>query len=136
MTIVLDCNILVMSLTSRSPYHKIYKALVNGKFNLAVTEDIVLEYEEVIQRKYNLRTANAFISLLKELPNVAYYTAYYKWSLIEKDPDDNKYCDCAIASSSSYLVTEDKHFTVLNSIDFPPLTTLSIDAFLEMVQSE
>lgn len=44
MTVVIDCNILVICLTSRSPYHGIYQALVNEKFNLAVTSEIILEY--------------------------------------------------------------------------------------------
>ena len=34
----------------------------------------------------------------------------------DKDPDDNKYCDCAIAGNAKYLVTEDKHFQILKSI--------------------
>jgi predicted nucleic acid-binding protein len=51
MTVVIDCNIFVMCLTSNSHYHLIYQALVTGKFNLAVSVDIMLEYEEVIQRK-------------------------------------------------------------------------------------
>ncbi|RZL15411.1 MAG: putative toxin-antitoxin system toxin component, PIN family [Pedobacter sp.] len=136
MIVVLDCNILVMCLTSRSPYHPIYKSLVSGKFELAVTEDIVLEYEEIIQRKYSVSTANSFVSLINELPNVKYVTAYYKWSLIDKDPDDNKYCDCAIASSAMYLVTEDKHFSVLRTIPFPKLNTISIDQFLHTLTSK
>ena len=48
MTAVIDCNIIVMCLTTRSPYHTIYKSLVSGKFDLAITTDIVLEYQEII----------------------------------------------------------------------------------------
>lgn len=51
MTVVLDCNILVMCLTSRSPYHIICKSFVSGKFELIITTDILLEYEEIIQQK-------------------------------------------------------------------------------------
>jgi predicted nucleic acid-binding protein len=51
MTVVIDCNVLVMCLTSRSPWHIIYQSLVAGKFDLAVTGEIVLEYEEIIQKK-------------------------------------------------------------------------------------
>ncbi len=43
MTVVVDCNILVMCLTSRSPFHIIYQALVAQRFELAVTTDILLE---------------------------------------------------------------------------------------------
>jgi len=118
-------------LTSKSKYHPIYKALVRGDFELAITAEIALEYEEIIQRKYNLKTAQAFLSLLKELPNVHYIAVHFNWMLIESDEDDNKYVDCAIASRAAYLVTEDKHFAILKKIPFPKLATISIDGFLE-----
>ncbi|MEC3878749.1 putative toxin-antitoxin system toxin component, PIN family [Parapedobacter sp. 10938] len=130
MTVVLDCNIIVMSLTSRSAYHRIYRALVNGDFKIAVSSEIMLEYEEVIERKYNIRTARAFVSLLRELPNVLHTTVYFNWKLIEGDTDDNKYVDCAIAAQAEYIVTQDKHFHVLKQIAFPKVQTISIDTFL------
>lgn len=105
---------------------------MTGKFTLVVTDEIILEYEEIIQDKYGITTANAFIALLRELPNVHYIIPYYKWQLIDTDPDDNKYCDCAIAGSADYLVTEDKHFAVLKNIPFPKLTTVNIDSFAAM----
>jgi putative PIN family toxin of toxin-antitoxin system len=129
MTAVIDCNILVMCLTSRSTYHTIYKSLLSGKFDLAITTEIVLEYQEIIEQKYGVATANAFIALLNELPNVHFVTTYYHWQLITADPDDNKYCDCAIAARADYLVTEDGHFDVLQSIPFPQINTISIDSF-------
>ena len=133
MTVVLDCNILVICLTSRSPYHNIYKALVGGKFTLAVTNDILLEYQEIIEQKYGLTTANTFIALLNELPNVVQVTAYYHWRLLTEDEEDNKYCDCAIAVSANHLVTEDKHFDVLKRLSFPPIHIVSIDDFAALV---
>ena len=135
MTVVIDCNIFVMCLTSRSPYHIIYQSLISGKFNLAVSVDIILEYEEIIQQKYSVATANALISLLNELPNVYHANAHYQWRLIESDVDDNKYCDCAIAAQASYIVTEDRHFDVLQNIPFPSLSVIDVDRFLEIVQS-
>jgi hypothetical protein len=33
MKVVPDCNILVMCLSSKSPYHFIYQSLIKGKFN-------------------------------------------------------------------------------------------------------
>jgi len=130
MIIALDCNILVMSLTSRSPYHIIYKSLVQQKYTLVISEEILLEYEEIVQRKYGISTANALMSLLKELPNVRFQTSYYKWRLITTDEDDNKYIDCAIAGSANYLVTQDRHFQILKQIDFPKVNVISIDEFI------
>ena len=135
MTVVLDCNILVMCLASGSPYHVIYQSLVNGIFQLVLTNDILLEYEEIIQRKYSIAAARAFVNLLNELPNVHYLHAYYQWQLITKDPDDNKYCDCAIAGQAAYIVTEDRHFDILKNVPFPSVPVIGIDHFLEVMQS-
>jgi putative PIN family toxin of toxin-antitoxin system len=134
MTVVIDCNIFVMCLVSRSPYHFIYQSLVKGRFKLAITADILLEYEEVLQIKYSVATAKAFVTLLNELPNIEYVHPQYQWRLITADPDDNKYCDCAIAGQASYIVTEDKHFDSLKNIPFPSVNTLTIQQFLEILK--
>ena len=78
MKAVLDCNILVMCLSSKSPYHIIYQSLIKGKFNLAISSEILLEYQEILQQKYSIPTANALVALLKELPNVQFCTPFYK----------------------------------------------------------
>jgi uncharacterized protein len=68
MRVAIDCNILVTCLSSHSPYHNIYTSLVNGKFELVVSQDILLEYEEIIQIKYGVDTASSFMSLLTVMP--------------------------------------------------------------------
>ena len=133
MTIVADTNIWIISLTSRSPYHEIFIALRNGKFDLAISNEILTEYHEVISNKYSPRVANEFIHLLTELPNVHYTTVYYYWDLIKADQDDNKFADCAIAAAADYLVTEDNHFNILHQIDFPKVTLLGIDDFSALI---
>jgi uncharacterized protein len=59
---------------------------------------------------------------------------YYFWQLIEQDVDDNKFVDCAIACNADYLVSNDKHFDVLAPLDFPKVTVIKAQAFLEIVQ--
>jgi putative PIN family toxin of toxin-antitoxin system len=129
MRVVFDCNILVACLNSRSPYHNIYTSLVKGKFELVVSQDILLEYEEIIQIKYGPGTTAAFMSLLALLPNVLFVHPFYKWNLINVDPDDNKYCDCAISGAADYIVTEDGHFSVLNKVPFPSIQIIGLADF-------
>jgi uncharacterized protein len=90
MIVVLDCNVIIMCLSSRSPYHVIYQGLVKGKYQIVVTTEIIFEYTEIIQKKYGERTARSFMLLLAALSNVHQVTSYYKWLLIDADPDDNK----------------------------------------------
>jgi predicted nucleic acid-binding protein len=108
--------------------------LIKAKFDLAISSEILLEYEEIIQQKYGVPTANALIYLLKELPNVHHFAPYYKWKLIEADPDDNKYTDCAIAGQADYLVTEDRHYSMLRHIPFPKVPTISIEDFTQLIR--
>lgn len=136
MTVVIDSNILVICLTSKSPWHFIYQALVKKLFVLAISQEIVFEYREIISQKYNAATANSFIALLNELSNVKLVNPYFKWQLISADPDDNKYCDCAIASQSDFLVTEDRHFSVVKNITFPKLSILSLEEFAGKIRLE
>jgi putative PIN family toxin of toxin-antitoxin system len=133
MIIVLDTNILVVSLTSRSPYHKIFTALKNNKYTLAVSTEIKMEYQEIISDKYSSRIAHELLNLLSELPNVLFTTVYYHWQLISADKEDNKFVDCAIASAADYVVTEDNHFNILRQIDFPKVNLADINAFSNII---
>jgi len=56
--IVLDTNILLVAISPRSPYHWIFDAFINEKFNLCVTTDILLEYEEIISKHMGKKLAD------------------------------------------------------------------------------
>lgn len=130
MVAVIDTNIFVVSLTSRSPYHKIYTSLVEGNYGLAVSNEILLEYAEVLTKKYSPRVAHEFLNLLVELPNVQFVNIHYNWKLIAVDKDDNKFIDCAVAASANCIVTEDNHFNILKSITFPKVNIIGIHQFM------
>lgn len=132
---VIDTNIWVMSLSSSSPYHIIFQALITRKFEIAISHDILLEYEEVLLRKYGSKTALTFLELLDVLPNVRFIQYYYQWNLIDSDPDDNKYVDVAVASGAEFLVTEDRHFKILQQIPFPSVKCIDVDSFVNLVNN-
>jgi len=75
MKIVIDTNVLVSSLSQKSQYHWLIQKLLDEKFDLHVTGEI-LEYEEILIQKYSYTVANNFIAALKELSNV-YFTQIY-----------------------------------------------------------
>jgi predicted nucleic acid-binding protein len=54
---------------------------------------------------------------------------YYKWQLIEADPD-NKFVDVAIAANADFLVTNDRHFEVLKQLAFPRVPVIRLQEFL------
>ena len=109
MKIVLDTNILLVSIGSKSKYRPIFDKLINGEFDLSIGYEILLEYEEIITRKTNYIVANNVLELITSLPNVKMEVPYYNWNLLS-DKDDNKFVDLFVSSSSDYLVSNDKVF--------------------------
>lgn len=132
-TFVLDTNVLLVSISSKSRYHWIFQGLTHQEFKVAVTSDILSEYEEIISRKYSIPVARNVIRTLLLLPNVIRTEVYYHWNLIQNDRDDDKFVDCAVASNADAIVTHDRHFNVLESIPFPSLTILTISEFKEVL---
>jgi len=132
--VVIDTNVLVASLSSKSIYHWLIKLLLNEKIELYVTDEIILEYEEILGTKYSGSVAANFLVALKELPNVHFTQIYFYWNLIS-DPDDNKFVDCYIAAGANYLLTHDSHFSILKSIEFPRINVINIHEFSEVIKS-
>lgn len=128
-TVVLDTNVLLVSISDRSPYHWIYKSLREGRYDLVVTTDIVLEYEEIIGQHLGGDVAGDVRDALTRYPNVVPVRRYYRWNLIEADPDDNKFVDCAVAGNADCLVTNDRHFDVLKRNLYPRVTVITPEAF-------
>jgi uncharacterized protein len=134
MKIVVDTNILWVSISRRSKSHWVLKDLIDGKYTLCVTTDVIDEYEEIISQKLGQETAKSIMELLDNLPNVEYITKFYQWGLIQVDYDDNKFVDCAIAANAHYLATNDKHFNILKKIPFPKVNVISLDEFKLLIK--
>ena len=130
MNIVLDTNCLLIAISDRSRFHRVWQAFIHGDYTLCVTNEILEEYAEVISRNINERVAQTVIYLLMTLSNVKYTDPHFRFHLITTDPDDNKFVDCAIAANAKYIVTEDHHFEVLKDIPFPHVEVISIEQFL------
>jgi putative PIN family toxin of toxin-antitoxin system len=132
MKVVIDTNVLVSALSSRSVYHWLVTELFNEKFNVYVTDEILLEYQEILERKYSAATANNFMAALQLLQTVHFTHIYFRWQLL-KDEDDNKFADCAIAANADYLITNDRDFNILKQINFPKISVVAIRDFEKII---
>lgn len=134
MRIVLDTNCLLASLSKRGAYFNVWRGLQEGKYTLCVSNEILEEYEEIIAQKTNSVIASNVIQTLLNAPSVELIDAFFRFELIKKDPDDNKFVDCAIAGNATYVVSNDSHFDILKEIDFPKLILKSLQEFSAMLQ--
>ena len=126
--VVLDTNVLVVSVSSKSKLHWVFKKLIDKEYTLCVTTEILAEYAEILERLMGKATSSSVMGVLENLSNVEYITTYYRFRLL-KDDDDDKFVDCAIASNASYIVSHDKDFKVLQEITFPVVKVIDTEAF-------
>ena len=133
MRIVLDTNSLIIALSSKNKYGVVWKAFLEGRYTLCVSNEILEEYVEVIGRNLSPTLADmvAYAILLRK--NVERIDPHFRFGLITADADDNKFVDCAIIAGAKYIVTEDRHFNVLKEIQFPRVEIVGIDRFAEML---
>jgi uncharacterized protein len=134
MRVVLDTNSLLVSIGRKSKYRPIFNALLDGKICLLVSNDILSEYVEKIEEKTNAQIAENISNFLVRSPDVEKIEIYFKWSIISADAEDNKFVDCALNGRAEYLVTDDRHYNILNTIGFPLVKVIRTASFLDIVK--
>ena len=132
--VVLDTNCLLASISSRSDFFIVWHGLHEGKYTLCVSNDILAEYEEIIAQKATPTVAKHVVDALVDSDYVEFVDPQFRLGLIRKDPDDNKFVDCAFAANAAFIVSNDHHFDVLESIEFPKIMVLRLQQFAAMLK--
>jgi putative PIN family toxin of toxin-antitoxin system len=135
MTVCLDTNVFLQMFGRNRPFYPILRGLLDGRFILAVSTEILLEYEEItlkLSGAERWRDVATFLELLSQLHgNIRQIEPHYRFGVVAVDPDDNKFCDCAIAADADFVVTEDGHFSALKSAGYKP-QPLGPDGFIRL----
>ena len=128
MKVVVDTNCLLESINRKRPAYNLYLIFQELKFDWVISNEIYLEYREVLTKFYSEDTAEYVLSRLLNSSNVIFQEAYFKWDLIQIDTSDNKFVDLAISSN-------DKHFNVLKELEFPRVHVVHLNEFLSLINN-
>ena len=124
MRVCIDTNVLIQLFGRARPLGQIADALQQGTLQLAVSNEILLEYEETMSRlsgPARWQIVWRFLDGVSRLHNnLLYVEPHFRFQVIVADPDDNKFVDCAIAAEADFVITSDRHFDVLNSGGYKP----------------
>lgn len=134
--VVLDTNCLVQMISVHSSYRSVWQAFREGRYILCVSNEILNEYQEILERVANAVVARNIVNAIVRSPFTQFFTPHFRFRLIEQDPDDNKFVDCAIIAGADYIVSEDSHFRVLETISFPVVHVIRLNEFQEMLEKE
>ena len=134
--VVIDTNIFIATIGRKSQFRWIFDCLIRGKIVLCVSNEILLEYREILARKTNREIAENVIEFLSISPFVEKNEVYFNFQLIANDLDDNKFADCAVSSNVAWLVSNDRHFQILKTIEFPKINVLTLPEFEKKYKQE
>ena len=132
--VVLDTNVILNALSRKLPYQSVLQDLISGKYELCITTEILLEYEEKVAEFYSPSTASLLLDALTMSSHVYKKEVFFRFNLIP-DLDDNKFVDCAFASNAHFLVSDDRVFRILKNLDFPKIEVLTLEEFMEVVEA-
>lgn len=133
MKVVIDTNVMLICISTKSKVNAIFQHLVLGNLELCLSTEIMLEYEEIFEQNSGAKGKELLEDIIFYLPKTSYFQPYFVWNLIAKDPDDNKFVDCAIVANADYIITDDKHFNALSEIDFPKVNVISSTDFVKLI---
>jgi len=134
--VVLDTNCLLVCIANSSKFHSVWTAFLNEEYRLCVSNEIMTEYEEIIARKTSLTFAEMIIQIILNSENVDFVNPSYRFRLIVADPDDNKFVDCAVIANADYIVSQDTHFDILKTINFPKVRVIRIEEFAKELKND
>ncbi|NLS76220.1 MAG: putative toxin-antitoxin system toxin component, PIN family [Chloroflexi bacterium] len=138
MRVVLDANVLVSALISpRGATAQLLQVWEEGRLPLLISEAILRELDRVLhypklQERYRLpegriarflqflRTQGVLVEPIKRL------------SVIERDPTDDRYLECAVAGEAQIIVSGDKHLLELGT--YQGIQILSPAGFLAFLR--
>ena len=137
MRAVIDTNVLISGLISKAGFPaKVVDAWVARKFQPVVSEKVIEEYSTVLTRdKFSsLGTVEERLNLLNMLlsfEHVVLASSQEKINVIQDDPQDNIFLECAVAGGCKLVVSGDRHLLQLKSYKNIKITT-AIDFMLAL----
>jgi len=118
MKVTLDTNFLISATQwDNSVAFKLFKKLVEINSQIFITQEILDEFKEVLERefKYSNEEITKIIRVILAFSILIISTE--KINIVKDDPDDNKIIECALSSNSDYIITYDHHLLKLGNYD-------------------
>lgn len=128
MKVVIDTNVFVSGIFFSGPPYQILNAWRDGKFQMAISPEILDEYQrvgEILAEDYPIIDLKPMIDYL--IRNAEVYDAPPLPEGVCKDPDDDKFLACALVSDS-IIISGDKH--LLNASGYRNIEVLKSRDFI------
>ncbi len=116
MRVVIDTNVVISAFFFKGTPRKIIDMWLFEKFKIIASQDIIKEYVDVIddfKKKHKENISPYSAAALVEHTEIIKVNLKRK---ISRDPDDDKFVNCAIVGGVDYIVSGDKDLLVLEEV--------------------
>ena len=117
MKIVIDTNVLISGVFFGGFPRKILSSVVNREIIACATSKIIDEYEEVVQEMIERKAGHVNRGILAPLIQVMEIIEPISYIKVCRDPDDDKFLECAKDSHALYIVSGDKDLLVIEKYE-------------------
>lgn len=126
-----DSNIYVSALQFGGIPLEFLDAARSGAFQLAISEALLVEIRGVLLKKFHWseEILDEGLANLRDFTLLATPTQTLR--IIAEDPDDDRVIECAVASSSQYIVSGDKH--LLRLVRYENIQIVKVSEFLILI---
>ena len=106
--VVVDTNVFISSFFGGNP-RKIIKLWKSGEITLCLSKPIVDEYIEVLRRLelQDEKELEELLGLFAHGFHLVYTAKTPELHVVEEDPDDDKFIECAVALKAKFVITGD-----------------------------
>ena len=140
MRVVLDANVLISAILSSEGHPaQIVSLWQEGRIELVVSEAVLGELDRVlhyprIQERYRLpdELVHRFPELLRA--GAILVQPDDELTVIDRDPTDNRYLECAVAGHAAYVVSGDDHLLAVG--EYRGIRMLAPRDFLVLLKLE
>lgn len=129
--VVLDTNTLISALLFSGTASRLVPLWQSRRITVLVSKEILQEYLRVLAYpKFQLGDQEIRALVEEELlPFAETIRVRRRLAVVRRDPEDDKFLECAVAGRAEYLVTGDRDLRELGS--YRGITILTVGEFLE-----
>lgn len=117
MKIVIDTNVLISGVFFCGFPRKILSSIIDRMFTACATVEIIDEYEEIIQEMIDRKQGHINKNILTPLIRAMEIIEPISDVKLSRDPDDDKFINCAKDARALYIVSGDKDLLVLEQYE-------------------
>ena len=115
MRIVIDTNVVASGIVFGGKPERLLELAIKNDVEMCVSPQILAEYDEIIARLSAKYPNRAIAISLKDLTDNALLVSPSQTVTVCRDPDDNKFIECAMEGKCLYIVSGDNDLLDLRS---------------------